>query len=405
MNTKSADDNKPWYIWLRSHEINSDDLEVPFYSQNRIAQFKTSGKNIISRNSAQTPDNTQKTSKEGSNTEKILKTVNESNVNEAVKSPFSDDRSINTNLAHKTSQTDDDKLSTPLLFSEYLQLQRSNSKAAITAETKTKSSAESKNESEGDIVKSPFDEIPVRSRTINEIKDSIKTPFDNIRTRDSNDNDDDNQMLKKLQNLQRFNQYSNAGTLNGRGYNPAVTASEEYLRQGSLNPAFYNVYPSLRRKDETYCADMQRMFAYTCFPGKRLRMDLLEFCNEYSIFCKVPNRQSQSRYPSPNSARNYQSGNIGVSSGFGLGLGILPGFGVNTGWGVNVGPIPGLPGNVGVNMPLNVGVLGADPTNQVISSLFIKTSSIYLKLEDFLRTIGEYTNDPRLDALTRSGTE
>uniref|UniRef100_A0A915EDZ4 Uncharacterized protein n=1 Tax=Ditylenchus dipsaci TaxID=166011 RepID=A0A915EDZ4_9BILA len=108
---------------------------------------------------------------------------------------------------------------------------------------------------------------------------------------------------------------------------------------------------------------MMRQFRYTCQPSKSLRLDLVEFCKEYSQLCNVPNTH---RLPGPGGywrpgTTQGSTGNIGVNGNFGFGIGSVPGLEVNAGWGVGVGPLPGLENmdNIGVGLNYNLGLLGA----------------------------------------------
>ncbi|KAF8360657.1 hypothetical protein PRIPAC_87580 [Pristionchus pacificus] len=125
------------------------------------------------------------------------------------------------------------------------------------------------------------------------------------------------------------------------------------------------IWPGLTPKDAAYCSRMKSQFAWTCQPSKPLRVDLVEFCKDYSFICRLPNFH---RLPGPrmggNRPQGYgfgnaNGGNIGVSGNFGFGLGVLPGFEVNAGWGVDVGPIPGMTQGVGVNTGIGLGLMGA----------------------------------------------
>uniref|UniRef100_A0A0K0EMA9 Elastin-like n=1 Tax=Strongyloides stercoralis TaxID=6248 RepID=A0A0K0EMA9_STRER len=121
----------------------------------------------------------------------------------------------------------------------------------------------------------------------------------------------------------------------------------------------YNIYPIFYPKGPDYCPNMMAIFRFTCQPSKPLRLDLVEFCKEYSLFCKVPNYH---RMPGPGTGPRIGDksiGHVGVSGNFGFGIGAVPGLEVNAGWGVDVGPIPGMGDSVGVNIDSNVGVLGS----------------------------------------------
>ncbi|GMT15013.1 hypothetical protein PFISCL1PPCAC_6310, partial [Pristionchus fissidentatus] len=127
------------------------------------------------------------------------------------------------------------------------------------------------------------------------------------------------------------------------------------------------IWPGLTPKDAAYCSRMKSQFAWTCQPSKPLRVDLVEFCKDYSFICHIPNFH---KLPGPRMGGNKpagfgygggsgQGGNIGVSGNFGFGLGVLPGFEVNAGWGVDVGPIPGMTEGLGVNTGIGLGLMGA----------------------------------------------
>ncbi|CAI5442370.1 unnamed protein product [Caenorhabditis angaria] len=134
-----------------------------------------------------------------------------------------------------------------------------------------------------------------------------------------------------------------------------------YYQQQNVarNSALYRVYPGLRPKDQRYCGDMKPMFAYTCQPSKPLRLDLVEFCKDYSAFCQVPNFH---RLPGPRMGPPLTDkgvGHVDINGHFGFGVGALPGFEVGVGWGVDVGPIPGMGESVGVGVGLDLGIMGA----------------------------------------------
>ncbi|KAL6733608.1 hypothetical protein Aduo_004241 [Ancylostoma duodenale] len=137
---------------------------------------------------------------------------------------------------------------------------------------------------------------------------------------------------------------------------------QEYYQQRhhAQNGLLYRVYPGLHPKDSTYCSNMRGMFAYTCQPSKPLRLDLVEFCKDYSAFCSVPNFH---RLPGPRMGPPITSdngiGHVGVSGKFGFGVGAVPGLDVGVGWGVDVGPIPGMGESVGVDLGLDIGVVGS----------------------------------------------
>ncbi|KAK5986635.1 hypothetical protein GCK32_017446 [Trichostrongylus colubriformis] len=104
---------------------------------------------------------------------------------------------------------------------------------------------------------------------------------------------------------------------------------------------------------------MRGSFAFHCQPSKPLRIDLVEFCKDYSAFCNVPNFH---RLPGPRMgppADNSGFGHVGVNGKFGFGVGAVPGLDVGVGWGVDVGPIPGMGENVGVGLGLDLGIMGA----------------------------------------------
>ncbi|VDK30667.1 unnamed protein product [Gongylonema pulchrum] len=127
--------------------------------------------------------------------------------------------------------------------------------------------------------------------------------------------------------------------------------------------AWWRIYPSLRPKDASYCSQMYRMFIYTCQPGKPLRIDLLQFCEEYSSFCGVPNTH---RFPGAREVNQHSGGNIGVGGNFGFGIGVIPGLDVGVGWGVGVGPFPWFSDNIGVGLGTGVGVLGGRSPEKVV---------------------------------------
>ncbi|KAJ1360121.1 hypothetical protein KIN20_019020 [Parelaphostrongylus tenuis] len=129
-------------------------------------------------------------------------------------------------------------------------------------------------------------------------------------------------------------------------------------REHAQNGLLYRVWPITHPKDSYYCPNMRAMFAYTCQPSKPLRLDLVEFCKDYSAFCNVPNFH---RLPGPRIGPPVDNsiGHVGVTGRFGLGIGALPGFDVGYGWGVDVGPIPGLGEDIGVGLGLDLGIVGA----------------------------------------------
>uniref|UniRef100_A0A0N4ZC64 Elastin-like n=1 Tax=Parastrongyloides trichosuri TaxID=131310 RepID=A0A0N4ZC64_PARTI len=140
------------------------------------------------------------------------------------------------------------------------------------------------------------------------------------------------------------------------------TRAPETARAHARVPAspVYNIYPIFYPKGPDYCPNMMAVFRFTCQPSKPLRLDLVEFCKEYSIFCKVPNYH---RMPGPGLGPpingNKGIGHVGVSGNFGFGIGAVPGLEVNAGWGVDVGPIPGMGESVGVDLSSNIGLMGA----------------------------------------------
>ncbi|KAK6732143.1 hypothetical protein RB195_016492 [Necator americanus] len=138
-------------------------------------------------------------------------------------------------------------------------------------------------------------------------------------------------------------------------------AHRDYYQQQQRpqNGLLYRVYPGLHPKDGSFCSDMRGMFAYTCQPSKPLRIDLVEFCKDYSAFCSVPNFH---RLPGPRMGPPRGDGSIGhvdVSGKFGFGVGAVPGLDVGVGWGVDVGPIPGMGESVGVGLGLDLGIMGS----------------------------------------------
>uniref|UniRef100_A0A0K0FH34 Elastin-like n=1 Tax=Strongyloides venezuelensis TaxID=75913 RepID=A0A0K0FH34_STRVS len=121
----------------------------------------------------------------------------------------------------------------------------------------------------------------------------------------------------------------------------------------------YNIYPIFYPKGPQYCPNMMAIFRFTCQPSKPLRLDLVEFCKEYSLFCRVPNYH---RMPGPGTGPVIGEkgiGHVGVSGNFGFGIGVVPGLEVNAGWGVDVGPIPGMGESIGVNLNSNIGLMGS----------------------------------------------
>ncbi|CAB3405118.1 unnamed protein product [Caenorhabditis bovis] len=132
-----------------------------------------------------------------------------------------------------------------------------------------------------------------------------------------------------------------------------------YYQQPRQDPLLYRVYPNLHPKDQRYCPDMKAMFAYTCAPSKPLRLDLVEFCKDYSAFCNVPNFH---RLPGPRMGPpvgDKSVGHVDVNGHFGFGVGAVPGLEVGVGWGVDVGPIPGMGESVGVGVGLDLGIMGS----------------------------------------------
>ncbi|XGW01764.1 hypothetical protein V3C99_014121 [Haemonchus contortus] len=133
----------------------------------------------------------------------------------------------------------------------------------------------------------------------------------------------------------------------------------EQQRYHAQNGLLYRVYPDQHPKDSYYCPDMRGMFYYTCQPSKPLRLDLVEFCKDYSAFCDVPNFH---RLPGPRMGPPIGDtgiGHVGVSGKFGFGVGAVPGLDVGVGWGVDVGPIPGMGESVGVGLGLDLGIMGS----------------------------------------------
>ncbi|CAD6193801.1 unnamed protein product [Caenorhabditis auriculariae] len=127
----------------------------------------------------------------------------------------------------------------------------------------------------------------------------------------------------------------------------------------SNNALLYRVYPGQHPKDDSYCSDMRGMFAYTCQPSKPLRIDLVEFCKDYAVFCNVPNFH---RLPGPRMGPpigDRSVGHVDVNGHFGFGVGSVPGLEVGVGWGVDVGPLPGVGESVGVGIGLDLGILGS----------------------------------------------
>lgn len=132
---------------------------------------------------------------------------------------------------------------------------------------------------------------------------------------------------------------------------------QEY--QPRHDPNLYRVYPGLHPKDQSYCKDMRGMFAYTCQPSKPLRIDLVEFCKDYSVFCNIPNYH---RLPGPRLGPPLTDNGVGhvdINGKFGFGVGAVPGLEVGVGWGVDVGPIPGMGESVGVGVGLDLGIMGS----------------------------------------------
>lgn len=143
-----------------------------------------------------------------------------------------------------------------------------------------------------------------------------------------------------------------------RGYHYGSPYTQ-YYQQPRHDPATYRVYPGLHPKDGRYCSDMKAMFAYTCAPSKPLRIDLVEFCKDYSAFCNVPNFH---RLPGPRMGPpigDKSIGHVDVNGHFGFGVGAVPGLEVGVGWGVDVGPLPGVGESVGVGIGLDLGIMGS----------------------------------------------
>lgn len=145
----------------------------------------------------------------------------------------------------------------------------------------------------------------------------------------------------------------------------------------AIGGAIYNIYPIMYPKGADYCPQMRGIFRFTCQPSKPLRLDLVEFCKEYSAFCGVINTH---RLPGPGigpRGPGGATGHIGVSGNFGFrfafvylsliyiislfSIGSVPGLEVNAGWGVDVGPLPGVGDSIGINVDSGVGLLGASP--------------------------------------------
>ncbi|CAJ0608075.1 unnamed protein product [Cylicocyclus nassatus] len=146
---------------------------------------------------------------------------------------------------------------------------------------------------------------------------------------------------------------------NAREYYENLNREHQQHQSYSQNALTYRVYPGLHPKDQTYCPNMRGMFAYTCQPSKPLRLDLVEFCKDYSAFCRVPNFH---RLPGPRMGPpqgDKSNGHVGVNGKFGFGIGSVPGLEVGVGWGVDVGPIPGMGESVGVDLGLDLGIMGA----------------------------------------------
>lgn len=180
--------------------------------------------------------------------------------------------------------------------------------------------------------------------------DTASDPFDSVPTRappSSRDYDEDRYSRRKHHKKHRKHH---------RGYYGSPYT--QYYQQRH-DPALYRVYPGLHPKDGRYCSDMKAMFAYTCAPSKPLRIDLVEFCKDYSAFCNVPNFH---RLPGPRMGPPLTDkgvGHVDVNGHFGFGVGAVPGLEVGVGWGVDVGPIPGMGESVGVGVGLDLGIMGS----------------------------------------------
>ena len=89
----------------------------------------------------------------------------------------------------------------------------------------------------------------------------------------------------------------------------------------AIGGAIYNIYPIMYPKGADYCPQMRGIFRFTCQPSKPLRLDLVEFCKEYSSFCGVINTH---RLPGPGIGPPPDSrsmGHVGVNVGFGFSIG------------------------------------------------------------------------------------
>uniref|UniRef100_A0A914EQL4 Uncharacterized protein n=1 Tax=Acrobeloides nanus TaxID=290746 RepID=A0A914EQL4_9BILA len=103
---------------------------------------------------------------------------------------------------------------------------------------------------------------------------------------------------------------------------------------------------------------MRAHFRYHCQPSKPLRLDLVEFCKDYSDYCNVINYH---RLPGPGLGPpklRADQGHVGVNGNFGFGIGVVPGLEIDAGWGVDVGPLP-FGDSIGVGVGLDLGILGA----------------------------------------------
>ncbi|CAI4223538.1 unnamed protein product [Auanema sp. JU1783] len=173
-------------------------------------------------------------------------------------------------------------------------------------------------------------------------------PFDDITTRSPYEPE-----VKRKKHFRNLNEYYM--------YKQRQYYAEQSSRQHS---SLYTIYPGLHPKDKHFCSDLQGNFAFTCQPSKPLRIDLVEFCKDYSAFCQVPNvhQLPGPRLGAPPDAKGI--GHVGVSGKFGLGVGAVPGMEVGVGWGVDVGPIPGMGESVGVDLGFDLGLLGASQPEQ-----------------------------------------
>ncbi|WKX96119.1 hypothetical protein Q1695_012516 [Nippostrongylus brasiliensis] len=170
-------------------------------------------------------------------------------------------------------------------------------------------------------------------------------PFEEIGTRPPPTSEFSSTRRKHFKSLNDYYRYRN------------MEYQQQY--QHSQNGLLYRVYPGLHPKDGSFCSNMQGMFYYTCQPSKPLRLDLVEFCKDYSAFCNVPNfhRLPGPRMGPPPGSRGY--GHVDVSGKFGFAVGAVPGMDIGVGWGVDVGPIPGMGESVGVGLGLDLGIMGA----------------------------------------------